>query len=169
MIKMTSENIDTISSVLAKGTASLKNAGIESPRNEAELLLATAMEVDRKFLWSAPETPVGNATNRYYSLVEKRAAGCPYAYLAGKKEFLGRDFTITTDVFIPRPETELLVLEVFNFIQKTGNKTADVLDLGCGSGIIGISLLLECPGIRIVASDISSTTIDIARKNAKMY
>lgn len=98
------------------------------------------------------------------ALVDRRAAGEPVAYLVGRREFYGRAFTVTPDVLIPRPETELLVDLVKS---KVGaGDTARILDLGTGSGCIAITLALELPAARVTAVDLSPAALAVARANA---
>lgn len=98
------------------------------------------------------------------TLVTRRATGEPIAYLVGTREFYGRDFTVTPDVLIPRPETELLV-EIAS--AKVGaDRTATILDLGTGSGCIVVTLALELPQAALTAVDVSVAALAVARGNA---
>lgn len=104
------------------------------------------------------------AADQFSVLVRRRAAGEPVAYLVGVREFYGRDFAVTPDVLIPRPETELLVDIA---MEKLGaGETANILDLGAGSGCIAITLALELPQAHVVAVDVSPAALAVARGNA---
>jgi release factor glutamine methyltransferase len=96
--------------------------------------------------------------------VARRAAGEPVAYLLGLREFYGRDFAVTPDVLIPRPETELLVDIA---VEKVGaDGTVNILDLGTGSGCLAVTLALELPLARVTAVDVSPAALDVAHGNA---
>lgn len=101
---------------------------------------------------------------RFDSLVRQRQNGQPMAYLIGEREFLGRMFAVSPAVLIPRPETELLVETGLDCLVK--HQSADVLDLGTGSGIIAISLACSRPGLQVVATDISQAALEVAIRNA---
>jgi release factor glutamine methyltransferase len=101
----------------------------------------------------------------YSALVERRAAGEPIAYLTGVREFYCRDFVVTPDVLIPRPETELLVDTAK--VKVGAGRTARILDLGTGSGCLAITLALELPQVRVTAVDVSPNALAVARGNAQ--
>lgn len=134
-------------------------------RLDARLLLQYATGCTHADLLARPETSViAPAWVQFTEWVERRAAGEPLAYLVGEAEFRGRVFQVSPEVLIPRPETEVLIdLAVDRLkMQKTGR----VVDLGTGSGIVAISLALECPQAGIVAVDLSPGAISVARNNA---
>jgi len=107
-----------------------------------------------------------SAAEAFAALVERRAGGEPVAYLLGFREFYGREFSVTPDVLIPRPETELLV-EIGQ--KKVGaSDTVSLLDLGTGSGCVAITLALELPQARVAAADISAAALAVARANATL-
>lgn len=100
-------------------------------------------------------------------LLEQRQQGTPIAYLVGSKEFWSRDFKVSPDVLIPRPDTELLIELSLNFL---ANRThADIIDLGTGSGIIAVTLAAERPDIKVTASDLSLKALEIAELNSKTH
>lgn len=143
--------------------ALLAEARQRIPAAEARLLLGNLLGKSAAWLEAHRDNDVQVAAN-YAALVGRRAAGEPIAYLRGVREFYGRDFTVTPDVLIPRPETELLV-----DIAKTKvspGKTARILDLGVGSGCLAITLALELPQTRVTAVDVSPAALDVARTNA---
>ena len=123
--------------------------GIESPRLDAELLLAHVLEVERLGLYLGFETPVGEPErSRYRALVKRRALErVPVAYLVGAREFWSRSFRVTPDVLIPRPETELLVEITLTF------GPSRIADVGTGSGAIAAALALELPHATLSAID----------------
>jgi len=101
---------------------------------------------------------------RFESLIERRAAGEPIAYLLGEREFYSREFAVTPAVLIPRPETEGLVDAALSRLPVQGRP--EVVDLGTGSGCVGITLALEHPQAYVLAIDASADAIDVARRNA---
>ncbi|MDR2160787.1 MAG: peptide chain release factor N(5)-glutamine methyltransferase [Desulfovibrio sp.] len=142
-------------------------AGVDSPRLSAELILATALGMDRQDLLRElllrPERPLSPAEESLLRrLAARRAAGEPAAYITGRREFFGRDFLVTPAVLIPRPETELLVETAL-----AGSARQGVLaDFGTGSGCIVLSLALEMPGWRCLGLDRSREALAVARANA---
>lgn len=134
-------------------------------RLDARLLLQYATGCSHADLLARPEMPViGPAGEQFVAWVERRAAGEPLAYLVGEAEFRGRVFQVSPAVLIPRPETEVLIelaLEVL-----AGRAAADVVDLGTGSGIVAVSLALECPVATVSAVDLSPGALAVARNNA---
>ncbi|SFN03460.1 release factor glutamine methyltransferase [Formivibrio citricus] len=98
----------------------------------------------------------------FHSLAERRRAGEPVAYLTGEREFYGRPFAVSPAVLIPRPETELLV----ELALARAPQGAKVLDLGCGSGCIPVTLKLERPDLQVTAVDISAPSLVMAQGNA---
>jgi len=132
---------------------------------DARLLLQYATGCSHTDLLARPETPViAPAYAQFVEWVERRAAGEPLAYLVGEAEFRGRVFQVSPAVLIPRPETEVLIELALEKLQ--GLSAPKVLDLGTGSGIVAISLALECPAATVVAVDLSNEAIFVARNNA---
>jgi release factor glutamine methyltransferase len=137
------------------------------PTPEARALLAHQLGVARERLVMRPEQRVAPADmHGFAQLVERRKRGEPLAYLLGEKEFYGRMFAVSPAVLIPRPETELLVETILTLGLPDD---AHVLDLGTGSGCIGITLALERAAWRIVATDTSQQAIGVARGNAEKW
>lgn len=139
----------------------LSKAGIESARTEAQILAAEVLGRDRTWVMAHPEAEIDPSAGD--QLRTRRAAREPLAYILGRREFFGREFLVTPDVLIPRQETECVVdlaLETVRLAQ------AKALDLGTGSGCIGVTLALERPGWSVTASDISLAAIGVAKSNA---
>ncbi len=137
--------------------------GVDAPRLTAEVLLAHALSCDRVRLYLDFDKPLGDPElARFRELVRRRADGEPTAYLVGKKEFWGRPFRVDARVLVPRPETEL-VLEAALAALPPGGRA---LDLCTGSGCLGVSLALERPGARVLATDVSEDALAVARENA---
>lgn len=140
----------------------LKNAKIENPRLEAEILAAHFLKKDRLYLITHDDEAIPDTDVKAFKrLADKRAGGEPMAYILGYKEFYGRNFIVNKDVLIPRPETEMLI----ELIKGEGN--AKILDLCAGSGCIGLTLALECKDAKVTLSDISPKAVDIIKKNAE--
>jgi len=134
-------------------------------RLDARLLLQYAAGCSHTDLLARPETPVfAPALAQYLDWVERRAAGEPFAYLVGEAEFRGRVFQVSPDVLIPRPETEVLI--DLALAQLQGRERPRIVDLGTGSGIVAISLALECPQAEVLAVDLSPAALAVARTNA---
>jgi release factor glutamine methyltransferase len=134
-------------------------------RLDARLLLQYATGCSHTDLLARPETPViAPAYAQFAEWVARRAAGEPLAYLVGEAEFRGRVFQVSPAVLIPRPETEVLIDLALSKL--SGLASPRVLELGTGSGIIAISLALECPTAQVVTVDVSNDAIFLARNNA---
>ena len=140
-------------------------AGVDAPRLTAEVLLAHALGCDRVRLYLDFEKPlVEPELARFRSLVKRRAEGEPTAYLVGAKEFYGRGFRCDARALVPRPETELLVEAALESLPSEGGVA---LDLCTGSGCVGVTLALERPGARVVATDLSADALALAAENAQ--
>ncbi len=135
------------------------------PALEARALLARELGVPRERLVAHPEEAVDAARARSFcAMTRRRLAGEPLAYLLGGKEFYGRWFAVTAAVLVPRPETELLVELALQHL--AGIERPRVLELGTGSGCIGITLALERPDAEVSATDRSREALDVAHTNA---
>jgi release factor glutamine methyltransferase len=135
------------------------------PRLEARILLACVTGKSQEWLVAHGLDEVeGPGIDQFMALARRRAGGEPIAYLAGEREFFGRRFRVTPAVLIPRPDTEVLAATALDLI--SGQPAPRLLDLGTGSGILAITLALERPDAEIVASDLSSDALEVARQNA---
>lgn len=153
-----------VGDALDSAIVAISASGSETPRLDAELLLAHALGVRREDLFLHPEREVAGAQIRaYQELVRRRAAErAPVAYLVGTRGFRRIELAVDRRVLVPRPETELLVevgLEL--------PRGASVADVGTGSGAIALALADERPDLRIVATDIDADALDVARENAR--
>jgi release factor glutamine methyltransferase len=154
-----------IGSALAGASKRLKNVS-ESPRLDAEMLLARALDVPRSYLFAhAEEEMDDNARLRFQTSIERRIDGLPMAYITGEKEFWSMDLLVSPATLVPRPETELLVDLALR--QMPRESTQRVLDLGTGSGTVALALARERPLSKIVATDISEDAVLVARENAR--
>jgi release factor glutamine methyltransferase len=156
----------TIREVLEWATQDFAARGIESPRLDAELLVAKALNMDRVGLYLDLNRPlVNDERSAIRPLVARRREREPVAYILGHRDFYGRRFKVTPDVLIPRPDTETLVEHALGCIPE--DTACRVLDVGTGSGAIAITLAAERPLARVTATDISEASLEIASENAK--
>ena len=150
---------------LNKGSAKLKRNNINSFQLDSEILLSEIIQKDRKFLILNYDKELKKKTlENFNDLISQRSKGKPIAYLTKKKSFWKDIFEITTDVLIPRPDTEVIIEEVLNLTKNRNN--LKVLDIGVGSGCILLSLLREKKNFTGVGIDISKKCIDLCRKNS---
>ncbi len=134
-------------------------------RLEAEILLCHALEVGRSFLFANPELEVPlKRRSDFMALLRRRSQGEPMAYVVGKRSFWTFDLTVTPDVLIPRPETELLVERALEKIPLNANWR--IADIGTGSGAIALAIASERPGCEIHATDLSDEALRVARENS---
>ena len=138
----------------------------DSPRLDAELLLARAIDMPRSYLFAHPEDTLDElATERFESVLARRASGEPMAYITGMREFWSLELMVTPATLVPRPETEILVDHALREIPRRADW--QVLDLGTGSGAIAIAIAKERPLCRLTATDISPDALAIAAQNAR--
>lgn len=172
---MTREEIWNVKRLLEWTTDFFQRHAVESPRLDAEVLLAAAMGVERIALYVQFETEQGEEVRaRFRDGVKRRAAGEPVAYLVGHKEFFSLKFAVSRATLIPRSETELLVLESLETIR--GDSTLRrIWDIGTGSGCVAIALAVHLQkkaatqDATIVASDLSPEALAVARQNAATH
>ena len=151
----------TAQTALLQGTALLEEAGIAVPRLTAEVLLAHALRRERVYLFAHPEHELAEVEWLHYGrYLHERLKGKPTQYITKRQEFYGRDFRVTPDVLIPRPETE----HVVEVAVKKGARR--VLDVGTGSGALAATLQLET-GAEVWATDISPAAAALAAENAR--
>ena len=143
----------------------LKNKGIESPRINAELLLAHILSCKRLNLYLSFEKPLTEEElQKYRELLRRRSKFEPLQYIIGKVEFYGIDFKVNPSVLIPRQETEILIETIIGQYDK--HDTLRILDIGTGSGNIAISLAKNLDNSVITALDISEEALKTANENA---
>jgi len=139
--------------------------GVANPAVEVKILMMMATGLGEVDLLSSPDRLITSAQERkFYHLVDKRLAGWPLAYIAGKKEFWSLTFKVGPGVLIPRPETELIVETVLRLSPVPGEV---IVDIGTGSGNIAVALGRELPRGRIIATDISVKALAVAARNAR--
>lgn len=165
----------TINDWLVSSTHELTKANIPSARLDAELMLCHMLGVDRPWLIAHADDSLtlaalsqkggerrGGLKEYGEKLLLQRLKRQPLAYLFGKKEFYGREFIVNKDVLIPRPETEALIE-----LAKKHEITGKILDVGTGSGAIGLTLSAELQNVTVTLSDVSPEALEVAKKNAK--
>lgn len=136
-----------------------------TPQLDAELLVAHAVQHDRAWLVGHPEDKLSaTAQKTLAALVAQRQTGIPLAYLTGTKEFYGRPFIVTSDVLIPRPDSESIIEAALKYLKKIPQPT--VLEIGTGSGCLAITLAAELPSATVTATDISPAALTVAHHNA---
>lgn len=159
---------ETIGRLLSKATTRLAAHDLRFPRDDAEVLLAGLIHRSREYLLTYPEVELSDQTcSTYDEWVNKRTCHYPIQYLTGKQEFYGRQFLITEDVLVPRPETELLIEVALELISK--DRPLRIIDVGTGSGCVAITLACELPRSKILASDISREALKVASENRKRH
>ncbi len=159
----------TVGRLLSWTSDYLKKHGSDSPRLDAEVLLAHSLSCERIELYTRfDEQPAEEQRSAFRDLVRRRAEGMPVAYLVGHREFFSLSFRVTEDVLIPRPETEYLVVAAIDLAKQVAGGAA-VCDVGTGSGIIAVCLARQIPECRVTAIDISPAALEIARENAAAH
>jgi release factor glutamine methyltransferase len=153
----------TAQTALLQGIALLEEAAVPVPRLTAEVLLAHALHRDRVYLFAHPEHELSELEWLHYGrYLHERLKGKPTQYITGRQEFYGREFRVTQDVLIPRPETEHVVEAAL----RVAPDARRILDVGTGSGILAVTLSLEMEALAF-ATDISQAAVQVAAGNAK--
>lgn len=156
---------DTLRQTLADGVVVLRAAGVENAARDARLLLADCLDLAPERLILVPERPLSALEQaRFKQAIAERKAGKPVSRILGRRAFWGRDFCISDGVLDPRPETETLIAAALEL-----TPPACLLDLGCGSGIIAVTLLAEWGDSRAVASDVEARCLAVTRQNAAAH
>jgi release factor glutamine methyltransferase len=160
----------TLQAAQARGTRLLAASGVGTPALDASLLLAEVLGLDRGgLILGYPDPLPDNAARRFEELLRRRLAGESVAYILGRKEFRGLEFTVGPAVLVPRPDTETLVEATLSFLGSLPRPPApkpSLLDLCTGSGAVAIALKHEAPDLEVWAADISPGALEIARHNA---
>lgn len=158
----------TILKILHWITGYLTEKQSETPRLDAEILLAYALKIERVQLYMQFDRPLmAEELATIRELVKRRAAREPIAYIVGTQGFWSLDLKTDSRALIPRPDTEILIETALKLLPE--DSTASVVDIGTGSGAIALSLAVERPGLRIAATDIDADTLELARENAELH
>lgn len=158
---------------LAQTATWLRNEGVESPRLDAELLLAHVLGANRAAILAHPDqrlTP--KQLTRYRELTARRAGREPLAYIVGHREFYDLDFIVDRRVLIPRPETEVLVEHALQIAKRLASQKGaplHIADVGAGSGAIAITLAFHLPGSTLYALDDSPGALEVVAENANRH
>ena len=162
-----------IGEALAQAAIQLRNQGVESPRLDAELLLAHVLGVNRASILAWPDQSLKpKELTRYRDLVSRRADREPLAYIVGHREFSGLDLVVDRRVLIPRPETELLVehaLLLAGRITRLRLPSVEIADVGAGSGAIAVTLAVHLPHAMVYALDESPGALAVVAENARRH
>jgi release factor glutamine methyltransferase len=169
----------SVRSAMREGAEMLEQAGIESARLDAEVLLATTLGARREDLYVQFASVLTKEERRLYeNALKRRALREPVAYILEKREFWSLDFSVSPEVLIPRPETELLVELTLSCLKRPAGPMGDPdpctaqfhgLDLGTGSGAIAVSLAKERDDLTLWATDLSQPALDTACMNARRH
>lgn len=158
----------TVASLLEQACLRLKEKGVDQPQANAEFLLAHFLKKNRSLLRLEGDSVLEEgAACRILEAVEARAAGEPLSYILGEQDFMGFVLKVNPHVFIPRPETELLVEMVLRLVRHGSPLT--VVDVGTGSGCIAIALAKFLPQAEVYAVDLSEAALEVARANARAH
>jgi release factor glutamine methyltransferase len=156
----------TAAALLAEAAAQLRHAAVPSPEWDAERLLRHLLGCDRATLLASPHAEVAaDLEQRFRALVRERARRVPLQHLVGTQPFWKREFVVSDDVLVPRPETELLVELALERLRD--RQSPLVVDVGTGSGCIALSLAEERPDAEVHATDLSGAALTVARENAR--
>jgi release factor glutamine methyltransferase len=160
----------TIKRLLEWTTDFFEKAESESPRLEAEVLLAEALGCQRIELYTQFDlVPAPEPVTKYRDWVKRRAAGEPVAYIVGHREFYSLRFTVNPSVLIPRPETEHVVVAAIEAAKEIDNRPLRILDIGTGSGCIAVALAKHLGEVKIGAIDLSPDAIAVAQENIDQH
>lgn len=152
----------TVQTALLQGVQLLEDAAVIAPRLTAEVLLAHAIHRERVYLYAHPEQELKEVEWLHYGrYLHERLQGKPTQYITKRQEFYGREFRVTPDVLIPRPETEHVVEAALPLAREARR----VVDIGTGSGALAVTLQLET-GVEMLATDISASAASVAAANA---
>lgn len=161
----------TIEKLLKDGIEIIKKREFNSPKLEAELILCDIIQKDRIYLHLNQKLEISeDIKEKFYQLAIKRNEGYPLQYITNSQEFMGLEFFVKEGVLIPRPDTETLVETVINIAkEKYNNQEIKVLDIGTGSGAIGVSLAYYLKSSLVTAVDISDTAVETTNINIENH
>lgn len=163
-----SESETKVCALLSRLEKRFAEAGVDSPGLDAQLILAVVLGCDRAHLHAYPEKVVPReALARVEALAQRRTAREPMAYILGEREFWSMSFLVSPDVLIPRPESELLV-ERAAALSGYGRESR-ILDVGCGSGAVGLAVASEWPEAQVTLLDLCPKALEVARRNAEKF
>ena len=157
-----------VADAITFATEALRTAGTPEQARDAKVLLAHSLGKQKTFLIAYPEFELTDEQqDRFSTVIARRAGREPLQHILGRQEFYGRDFRVSPDVLIPRPETEAIVELAVSFL--ADRPEPRFLDIGTGSGCIAVSVAAELPTARGLATDISPAALAVARENAETH
>jgi len=161
------EKVWTVMDVLKWSSSYLSKMQNSSSRLDAEVLLSSALKFRRIDLYTNFDKPLSlGERGQFKQMLQRRVAGEPVAYIVGQREFYGRPFMVNKSVLIPRPDTELLIDCARSIIVNEDIDEPVVLDAGCGSGCIGLTMAAEFGGAQVTMWDLSASALKITKQNA---
>lgn len=152
------------SDVLRRAAAYLEHHGVESPRETAEILLIDVLDTDRAGVYARAEGLTAREARMYGRALCQRCAGTPIQHLTGRQAFRRIEVDVRPGVFVPRPETEVLVGIALSALE--GDQAPVVVDVGTGTGAVALALKDERPDSKVFATDVSPEAVELARENA---
>ncbi len=160
----------TVKEAIELAAGYLTERGLRFPQQDAELLVVSLLRRDRTFLYAHPEFELSEPDESiFHQWLNKRGGHYPLQYLRGKQEFYGREFLVHPGVFIPRPETELLVEIGMDLLRQSSEGRVFAADVGTGSGCIAVTLACQHPDLMVTAIDVSPVALQAARHNADVH
>ena len=160
----------TVLEVIQRSADFLGRKGVDSPRLQIEMLLAHVLQMPRMKLYLNFERALtGAELETLRNLVRRRAEREPLQHIVGTTSFCGLEMAVNRDVLIPRPETELLAEQAWQFLASLGERPSTALDFGTGSGCLAIAIAAKCPQAGVHAVDVSEAALKVARQNAARH
>ena len=155
---------------LERATSKLQKASIDSAKLDANLLLAYGISKSREYIITHEDEILSDKQTEYLeAMLSKRLSRTPLAYIAGTKEFYGREFITTPDTLIPRPESEAIIDMLAGIYETYSGTDMWLYDIGTGTGCLAITAKLEFPKLHVIGSDTSEAALLIAKKNAMRH
>lgn len=155
-----------IKEILEMGSERLKKLSFSDPIKESMYIMSRVLKEDKSFLYTNLDKWVSNEEeDKFFSYINRRATGEPMSYIFNEKEFMGLELFVGKGVLIPRPETEILVEYILDYLDSFKGQESRVLDIGTGTGAIALSIANNCKTSEVLGIDISDTALSIARKN----
>ena len=160
----------TVLEVIQKSAEFLTRKGVDSPRLQAELLLAQVLKLPRMKLYLNFERELTDSeADEMRELVRRRGTREPLQHILGSVSFCGLEIAVNQSVLVPRPETELLAEAGWQFLSTRAPEASAALDFGTGSGCIAIAVAAKCQPARVTAVDVSAAALAVARANAQRH
>ena len=159
-----------VNELLKMGMTLIEEVEYSNPLLESILILSDILKVDKGYIYSHGEREIEKyLEDEFIKTMKKRSQNYPIAYLLGKKEFMGLDFYLEEGVLIPRPDTEIMIEYIIDYVKENyGDKEINILDIGTGSGAIALSIASFLPFTKVYGIDIDSLAIRISEKNKEI-